>query len=221
MNLVSASKYPVEKDPRHSLCGCLVADHGHLVHVCVVGQLCQHKSRNFRTRYSLRCVRTSQINPVLALGRFVSEPCRTHDYPLEIALFDRLFLALLVVVDVSPTPMPVMQTKRRTPCLFIALMRLCVLSEKRVVGRALRVPSAESTASWPATAASTSEASSAFPCNTLGRWSSGATADGLRASAVTSWPCSSASRIRICPVAPVAPMMRTFTPLLPLYRALQ
>src|SRR5215208_6890998 len=90
----------MEKDERCSPCGCLVADHGHLVHVCLVGQLCQHKSRNIRTRYRLRCVRTPQINPVLALGSFVSEPCRSHDYPLEVALFDRLFLAVLVLVDV-------------------------------------------------------------------------------------------------------------------------
>src|SRR5215217_8425882 len=117
--------------------------------------------------------------------------------------------------------MPVMQTKRRTPCLFIALMTLCVLSEKRVVGRLLRVPSAESTASWPATAASTEDTSSAFPSNTLRRGSSGATAEGLRASAVTSWPCASASRSRICPVAPVAPMMRTFASLLYVCRSLQ
>src|SRR5829696_4278515 len=34
--------------------------------------------------------------------------------------------------------MPVIQTKRRTPCLSIALIMLCVLSEKRVVGRAQR-----------------------------------------------------------------------------------
>src|SRR5215208_1551164 len=107
-----------------------------------------------------------------------------------------------------------MQTKQRTPCLSIAPIRLCMLSEKRVVGRALRVPSAESTASWPATAASSEGASSAFPSTTLRRWASEATADGLRASAVTLWPCASASRIRIFPVAPVAPMMRTFTPLL-------
>src|SRR5829696_1742095 len=79
---------------------CLVADHGHLVHVCVVGQLREHKGRNIRTRYRLSCVRTSEKNVVFALGRFVSEPRRTHDYPIEVALFDRLFLALLVVVDV-------------------------------------------------------------------------------------------------------------------------
>src|SRR5215218_7411068 len=79
---------------------CLVADHGRLSHVCVVGQLCEHKGRNICTRYLRRCVRTSEINPVLALGRFVSEPRRTHDYPIEVALFDRLFLAGLVLVDV-------------------------------------------------------------------------------------------------------------------------
>src|SRR5215208_5664771 len=80
--------------------GCLVADHGHLAHVCVVGELREHKGRNIRTRYRLSCVRTPEINPVLALGRFVSESRRTHDYPIEVALFDRLFLAGLVLVDV-------------------------------------------------------------------------------------------------------------------------
>jgi hypothetical protein len=29
-----------------TVCECLVADHGHLAHVCVVGQLCKDKSRN-------------------------------------------------------------------------------------------------------------------------------------------------------------------------------
>src|SRR5215203_693359 len=80
--------------------GCLVADHGHLAHVCVVGQLREHKGRNIRTRYRLSCVRTPEINTVFALGRFVSEPRRTHDYPVEVALFDSLFLALLVLVDI-------------------------------------------------------------------------------------------------------------------------
>src|SRR5215213_1680595 len=79
---------------------CLVADHGRLSHVRVGGQLREHKGRNIRTRYRLRCVRTPEINTVFALGRFVGESRRTHDYPIEVALFDRLFLALLVVVDV-------------------------------------------------------------------------------------------------------------------------
>src|SRR5919107_3546870 len=79
---------------------CLVADHGRLSHVCVVGQLREHKGRNICTRYLRRRVRTPEINPVLALGRFVGEPRWTHDYPIEVALFDRLFLALLVLVDV-------------------------------------------------------------------------------------------------------------------------
>src|SRR5215207_433362 len=79
---------------------CLVADHGHLVHVCVVDQLREHKGRNIRSRYRLSGVPPSEKNIVFALGRFVSEPRRTHDYPIEIALFNCLFLAGLVLVDV-------------------------------------------------------------------------------------------------------------------------
>src|SRR5215203_3639019 len=214
--------------------GCLVADHGHLAHVCVVGQLREHKGRNIRTRYRLSCVRTPEINTVFALGRFVGESRRSHDYPIEVALFDRLFLALLVLVDVFHHERPDDPIVEKTnvtlavpdsdagytdqaahPMLVHRADEVVrTLREKGCGTRAARVPSAESTASWPATDSSTEDTSSAFPCNTLGRWSSGTTADGSRASAVTSWPCASASRIRICPVAPVAPMMRTFTPLL-------
>src|SRR5215211_659786 len=79
---------------------CLVADHGRLSHVCVVGQLREHKGRNICTRYLRRRVRTPEEYAVFAPGRFVSELRRTHDYPIEVALFDRLFLALLVLVDV-------------------------------------------------------------------------------------------------------------------------
>src|SRR5215218_8177880 len=88
------------------LCECSVADHGRFAHGCVVGQLREHKVRNIRPWVRLSGVRTPEINPVLALGRLVSEPRRTHDYPVEVALFDRLFLALFVVVDVFHNERP-------------------------------------------------------------------------------------------------------------------
>src|SRR5215204_3781024 len=56
-----------------------------------------------------------------------------------------------------------------TLCFFIAPTRFAVLAEKRVVGFVLRVPSAESTASCPATAASTASGSSTLPRSTRGR----------------------------------------------------
>jgi hypothetical protein len=63
---------PWRSNPLRSLCEeCLVADHGRRAHVCVVGQLGEHKGSNIRTRYSLCCVRTPEENSVFALGGFV------------------------------------------------------------------------------------------------------------------------------------------------------
>src|SRR5215212_7976071 len=69
-------------NPRLSLCERSVADHGRLVHVCVVGQLSNHKCRNILTRYRLGFVRTPEINSVFAHGRLIGELRRTHDHPL-------------------------------------------------------------------------------------------------------------------------------------------
>jgi hypothetical protein len=42
---------------------CLVADHGRLAHVCVVGQLREHKGRNIRTRYRLTIAEAAVFLP--------------------------------------------------------------------------------------------------------------------------------------------------------------
>src|ERR1035437_813666 len=106
--------------------------------------------------------------------------------------------------------MPVMQTRRRTPASFIAMSRLRVPKENKLVGLRLSFePSELITTSCPSTAARR-EAPSLTSARTSLTPAGSAADSGCRTAAVISWPratpCETSSR----PVGPVAPMTRIF-----------
>ena len=105
-------------------------------------------------------------------------------------------------------PAPLTPTKRRTPAARIAAIR-CGATSRCSVASPLRGPSADTTASAPATSLRTAVPSRASP--TSQRTEEAVPGGAARVSAETSWPrrtsCSTTSR----PVAPVAPSTATRT----------
>src|SRR5215213_7854436 len=81
---------------------CSVTDHRRVMDVAILCQLSEHEGRDVLPRYSGGSVRISaEKDPVRALGRFVGEPGRAHDHPLQATAFDYLLLSVFVGVLIT------------------------------------------------------------------------------------------------------------------------
>ena len=79
-----------------------VTDHRRLMNVAILCQLSEHESRDVLPRYSGGSVRISaEKDLVLTRSRFVGEPGRPYDHPLEATAFDYLLLTVFVGVLIS------------------------------------------------------------------------------------------------------------------------
>jgi hypothetical protein len=76
-----------------------VTDHRRLMQVAILTQLSEHESRYIFPGYRCSSVRIpAEKDPVLTRGRFVGEPGRAHDHPLQTASPDYLLLTVFVLV---------------------------------------------------------------------------------------------------------------------------
>ena len=70
--------------------------------VAILAQLSEHEGRDVLPRYSGGSVGISaEKDLVLTRGRFVGEPGRAHDHPLQATAFDYLLLSVFVGVLIS------------------------------------------------------------------------------------------------------------------------
>src|SRR5215212_7107171 len=79
-----------------------VTDHRRLMQVAILAQLSEHESRDVLPGYSCGSVSIpAEKDPVLTRGRFVGEPGRAYDHPLQTASSDYLLLTVFVLVLVT------------------------------------------------------------------------------------------------------------------------